>query len=179
MHLGPLLVEWYCADFDPETGKELRRSDLIRNLVVDDGREVIQQFLANLASPSAVYLMVGASSTAADYTDERLFYEYNNNATRKSALDINGNPIDVADITLDPVVVSGVTYRTLMTYKFDFPATDGIDGLVVREAGLNFHQATPGSPSTKLGVTFNRLVLDTPETKTNGIPKSFFMRVRF
>jgi hypothetical protein len=124
--------------------------------------------------------MLGASSTAADYTDTRLYYEFNNNTNRISPTNISDvTPLTRSDISLDPVVVSGVTYRKLITFKYALSSTNNLDGKVFQEAGLNTEQATPGSPSTVHGVMLNRVILSPSLTKTAGIPTSVYMQIRF
>lgn len=182
MYLGPIREEWFYEKVNQD-GEVIYTSPIMTNLHVDDGRELVLQFLAGMTGTSAgsavVYLMVGASSTAADYTDERLWYEYNNNTNRITATNSSGGSFTSADIEHDPVTISGVTYRKKLRFKFAISATNNLDGLVIQEAGLNTEQATPGSPSTKHGVMLNRLVVSPAETKEAGVATSFYMDLRF
>lgn len=175
MHIQvPMKATW--------TIKALRDGQVVQeevtdNLIVDDGRTNMLSLLFNLTGQAALVSMgVGACSTAASHTDQRLAYEYthtgNTPSTNRYALtNTNSLTISASDIVSDTFVdtseTPNITYYKKLVVQAVIPSTDPNVNQPFREYGLFTNTACPSTPTGTSGLMFNHLIANADIIKDN------------
>ena len=140
------------------------------NLFVDTGRVNMIKgcFPFTTSAVQMVAMSVGASSTAPDYPDDRLKYEFLGQSPRYSLTKVGGAALPFADVDINSVqqAVSGYLSRKNLQVQATLDYTDGNNGQTIQEYGIHSTMTLPGTPTGLSGLMANRWVDGSPTTKT-------------
>lgn len=163
--LTPCHVSWRIIERDPQ-GVILSDREL-DNLVLNTGRDLIfRDLFAFSASAVIAFCAVGSSNTAATVTQDRLQYELIGNASRKTLTNTSGAALSASDIAAETTTISGCTYYKKLTVQTIYDTSDGNNGQIFNEYGLNTVSTLPANGLALSGIMFNRLVDPNPITKS-------------
>lgn len=161
-----MLYRWHVIFTDINTGEVVHEEEK-DNLVVDTGRADILNLIFGLSASSVMIAGgVGASATAADYTDTRLTHELIYDSSRKLLTNTSGVSLTSSDVVLDPTVIGSCTFREKIVVQYVYEAPDANDGNQFAEFGLFSSTALPATPTSTSGVMLNHLVISSPFTKS-------------
>lgn len=162
-HSVPIRVEWSVVKKDKLSGEVLQSSH-DPNVVVKDGRTLIQQLLFGFATASSLAVGIGASSTTATVNDTQLTYEHIANPTRYGYTDSAGGSFTIADVAQDETItIDSCTYykKSVLLVTIDGD-TDLNTGQPVQEVALFTTQALPATPTSSSGTMITHYILPSP-----------------
>lgn len=176
----PMFCEWTARAIDANTGEITELIQPKNELVVDGGRSDLAYLLFALAGSASMNCVgIGSGLTAVDYPDTRLVYELIANSSRKILRTESDTNYSAADVVSEATTIGGCTFRKKIVLKAIFLEADSNNGVAWSEAGLFSNTTLPATPTSTSGLMFDRILFDSPFTKTASQRIELIFTIRF